>query len=258
MLPEQPGRVEQQVVEVHGAGLGQPLLVLPVHLGDAPLVDRLGPVVVLVDGDEVVLGRTDDRRHLAGRKLLRVQTEVADHIAGQPGRVGIVVDGERRREAESGGFPAEDADAGRVEGRDPHLLGHGSDQPGHPALHLVGGLVGERDGEDLERRDVVVADQMGDPVGQNPGLARPGTGDDEQRTRVVGDRLPLHRIEALERVGPDEARPSRLGLGFGFGLRLGRRVAHHGPSTLPVGCDGDEQGVGATGVLESTTCAPTS
>jgi hypothetical protein len=35
------------------------------------------------------------------------------------------------------------------------------------------------------------ADEVGDAVGEHPGLARAGAGDDEQRPVVVGDRVEL-------------------------------------------------------------------
>ena len=52
-----------------------------------------------------------------------------------------------------------------------------------PLLHLVGGLVGERDGEDLERAHAVVSDQVGDAVREHPGLAGPGSGHHQERAR---------------------------------------------------------------------------
>ena len=77
----------------------------------------------------------------------------------------------KHRVAQLVGVPAEDPDAGRVERRHPHLLGHRADQRLDPLAHLVGRLVGEGDGEDLERRDALLADEIGDPVGEHAGLA---------------------------------------------------------------------------------------
>jgi hypothetical protein len=70
-----------------------------------------------------------------------------------------------------GSLPPEDAGTGRVEGRYPHLLRHRPDELADPLLHLVGRLVGERDGQNGERRDLQILDQVRDPVGQHPGLA---------------------------------------------------------------------------------------
>ena len=43
-------------------------------------------------------------------------------------------------------------------------------------------------------------DQVGDAVGEHPGLARTGAGHDEQRAAGVGHRLPLHRVQPDEQV----------------------------------------------------------
>ena len=63
--------------------------------------------------------------------------------------------------------------------------------------HLVGGLVGERDGQDRRRRHALV-DEVGDAVGEHPGLARPGAGDDQQRAAAVHDGVELIGIEQVE------------------------------------------------------------
>ena len=44
-------------------------------------------------------------------------------------------------------------------------------------------------------------DEVGDAVGEHPGLARAGPGHHQQRPLAVGDRLELGRVEALEQVG---------------------------------------------------------
>ena len=47
VLAEEPGRDHQQVVEVHRAGLAQPLLILDVDVGDLALEDRAGALAEL-------------------------------------------------------------------------------------------------------------------------------------------------------------------------------------------------------------------
>jgi hypothetical protein len=85
-----------------------------------------------------------------------------------------------------------------VERRHPHLLGDGADERADPVLHLVGGLVRERDGEDLERADAPVLDQVGDPGREDLGLAAAGAGDDQQRAVGVGGGLALDGVEVVE------------------------------------------------------------
>jgi len=87
----------------------------------------------------------------AWRESLGVDVQVAQHIGGQAHHVRLVVDREGGRVTQELRIPAEDPHSGGVERRDPHLLHHRSDQAPDPRAHLVGGLVGERDGEHLER-----------------------------------------------------------------------------------------------------------
>ena len=144
-------------------------------------------------------------------EALRVEVEIAQDVAREPHRVGLVVDREARRVPEPFGVAAEDAHARGVERGDPHLLGDGSHQRADALFHLVGGLVGEGDGQDLERRDVLLSDEPGDAMGEDARLAGAGTRHHQLRTAAVGDRVFLGGVQPLEQVG-------------------------HGGPTLPGGC----------------------
>ena len=72
------------------------------------------------------------------------------------------------------------------------------DQLVHPHLHLVGGLVREREGEDLGRLRPARGDQPRDAARDDLRLARARARDDQQRSVPVHDRAPLLRVEALE------------------------------------------------------------
>ena len=74
-----------------------------------------------------------------------------------------------------------------------------ADQRGDPGRHLAGRLVGEGDGQDLVRRHVPRGQQVGDPVGEHPGLARARAGHDKQRAALVHDGSALLRIESVEK-----------------------------------------------------------
>ncbi len=111
-----------------------------------------------------------------------------------------------------------------MERGDPHLLRHRADESGHSFLHLARRLVGEGDGKDLEGRDSEIANEMCDAMGKDPGLARTGAGDDEQRALGVGDGLVLNGIETVQKVA----------------VRMRRTIAEegsHGAITLPAPCD---------------------
>ena len=100
---------------------------------------------------------------------------------------------------------SQDPGAQRVEGAHGHLPAGLPDEPQDALAHLVGGLVGERDRQDLPRPHALDAHQVGDPMGEHARLARPGTGQDEQRPVRGGDRACLLRVETA-----DDARRQRL------------------------------------------------
>ena len=197
-VPEQLDRAQQQIVEVHGRGRSQAALVVAEHLGDAPLEDVGGPLGVLLGIDAVVLGRGDGGVDRPGREPLVVEVQVAQHVPAQAHRVALVVDGEAARVVDVGGVAAQDAHAGRVERRHPHTLRHRPNEGADAVAHLAGGLVGEGDGQDLERRQAVMVDQVGDAMGEHAGLARPRPGHHQKRSAGMGDRLVLGRVQVLQ------------------------------------------------------------
>ena len=151
LATEELHRDHEKVVEVHGAGGQQPVLVLGVDICDLAVEQAPGLVAEGVHADQLVLGLADQAVDRARGEALGVEAQVPDHVAREPHSVGLVVDGERRAVAETAGVPPQDAHAGGVERRHPHALGHRPDQDGDPLAHLVGRLVGEGDGHQLER-----------------------------------------------------------------------------------------------------------
>ena len=192
---EESHRIAEQVVEVHCPCPLQPRLVLEEHLADPLLEGAGGPVRVCGRPQTLVLGRRDRGVDRAGREPLGVQVQVAHDVAGEAYGVALVVDAEPGREAYAFGIPSQDPHTRRVERRHPHPLGYGADQVGHTLLHLGGRLVREGDGQDSEGRHAPLGDQVGDAPGEDPGLAGPRTGDHQQRSRRMGDRIQLRRIE---------------------------------------------------------------
>ncbi len=148
--------------------------------------------------DELVLQVGHLGGHRLGRELLGVELELPAGERHQALGIRLVVDGERRRIAESLRLAAQDAHAGRVEGHHPHGPSPRADQGRDPRRHLPGRLVGEGDGQDLVRRDVARGEQVRDPVGEHAGLARARAGHDEQRTALVHHGSALLRIESVE------------------------------------------------------------
>ena len=97
--------------------------------------------------------------------------------------------------------------AERVERRDRRVRVAVRHELVDPGLHLVGGLVRERQREDLRRPRAAGGDQPRDPAGDDLRLARAGARDHEQRPVAVGDGLALLGVEAAEqRLEPRLAR----------------------------------------------------
>ena len=92
---------------------------------------------------------------------------------------------------------AQDAHTDGVEGRHPHTLGHGADQPAHALFHFRGGLISKGNGEDLPRIYPAMAHEIGNAAGKHGSLARTSAGHDEQRAARVGNGLKLLWVEAL-------------------------------------------------------------
>ena len=90
----------------------------------------------------------------------------------------------------------------RVEGPGGHLVAH--PDPSEAAAHLRCRLSRERQGQYPAGVDLACQRPPGDAVGQDPGLAGPGSGVDGQRHGFGGHRLALLLVQATEQ---------RLGIG---------------------------------------------
>ena len=210
---QQVGGDHEQVVEVHGVGSVQSVLVLRVNVGDA-LAEGIGPLTRLfperLEVDQLRLGLADDALYRARRQPLLVVAELGGDHLDQASRVAVVVDREARAEAQPVGVGPQHAQAGRVEGRDPHLVGGRPDELDHPGPHLVGRLVGKGDGQDPPRRRVTGRHQVRDAPGEHACLARAGPGDDQQRSAAVLHRGPLGERQVVDQgSGPPRERARR-------------------------------------------------
>ena len=90
--------------------------------------------------------------------MLLVDLEPAHDLLEQPLGVIGVVDREVASESQQLAVETQHAHAHRVKRHDPHRAHARVDEPAHALAHLCGGLVGERDREDLGRIDAQVFD----------------------------------------------------------------------------------------------------
>ena len=202
---EDRDHVQQQIAKVAGVQIEQPPLVGRIELH--PLVIE-GPRIGqrhLVRREGLVLPAVDDPRQHPRRPAFLVDPLGHDQLLHQPDLVVGVQNREVRLQPHQLRMTAQELHADRVEGAEPrhplHRLAH---QPAHAVLHLARGLVGEGHGQDLVRTGRPGHQQMRDPRGQGPGLARARPRQHQHRTVERQHRLPLRRVQPLQ-IGPRAA-----------------------------------------------------
>jgi hypothetical protein len=84
--------------------------------------------------------------------------------------------------------------------RNPHRPAVGAEQRLDPRAHFLRGLVRERDGEHAARVGQPRADDVGNPVGDDAGLAGPRACQDENRTGGLENRVSLFRVQARDEI----------------------------------------------------------
>jgi hypothetical protein len=152
--------------------------------------------------DELVLPQRDaldDRAEVEAAvdagALVAVLVQDAAHDAVD---VALVEDREALADAERVGLLAHHRGAEAVEGRELERLGRLlADHLLQALAHLVGGLVGEAERDDAAGRDAAL-EQVDDAVGDDPGLARAGAREHEERPLGGEDRGALIGVEAAE------------------------------------------------------------
>ena len=197
---EQVDGAHEQIVEVHRVRGVHPLLVELVDVGDGRLEERPLLLAERLGVAQPVLRTRDLALDRPRREALRVDLELVHAALDHPPRIRLVVDREAALVGEPIGVLTEDPRAGGVEGHHPHDARGGAGQRPDPLLHLAGRLVGEGDREDLARARHSRGQQVSDPVGQDPGLARAGAGEHQQRPLAVLHGIGLRRIEARKQA----------------------------------------------------------
>ena len=147
----------------------------------------------------MILSVADAVNHRSGRGLPLVHVELAHRLLDQAQPVLLVVDDEAGREPHQARPLAQDAHAGGMEGRDEgRANSRGQDEVLHATAHLVGRLVGEGDGEYVARVHSFHAEEPGDAVGDDAGLAAARAREDEHGSLGRLHGLLLHGIERAE------------------------------------------------------------
>ena len=142
-----------------------------------------------------------ERAQEAGRiaeRQVGLETELEEALAEKDDGLGPGEDPGIGRAADLQRELADEPVAEGVKGRDAGVRIAVRDELVHPNLHLLGGLVGEGEGQDLGRHRPAGGDEPGDSASDDLGLARTWAGHDEHRTLAVRDRPSLLGVQASE------------------------------------------------------------
>ena len=154
----------------------------------------------------MVLGRGDEAENATRGELFVVDAEALDGRLDDLLLVAFVVDHEVAGVAlavdlQSLDVSPQHAHAEGVKGTDGGLGKRVLTDELVDALgHLGGGFVGEGDGQDAVGGNVLMLDEIGDAIGDDPGFARSGSGQNEHGATHGFHRFTLLRIELGEKV----------------------------------------------------------
>ena len=156
--------------------------------------------LVLAGRNELVLRPADMIAYgLRGKAFFR-NLQIFHHPADQGQLIVAVIDHEVTAETQGLRFAAQDPRGQGMKGAHPlgnvPLAEHAVD----PVLHLRGRLIGKRDGQDVVGINAQLFDEVGDPVGQHPGLAASRAGQYQQRPVGIGRGLYLSGIQFASEV----------------------------------------------------------
>jgi hypothetical protein len=189
---------QEQVAEVERFCVRENLLIfgVDIHREFVVEVDR---VLGRTSGQEaVVLPLIDAPAVAFGVVLFGVEVQSLQRLLHDPDRVRVVVDHEASGTTEMTDVPPQNSHTGRVEGAEPESRGVSTEGLLDPLAHLVCGLVGKGHGEDVFAGNPAVPDQVGDAMGEYPGLARPRPRQHEQWAFDTFDGFALFQVETVE------------------------------------------------------------
>ena len=145
---KQPHGQHDDVVEVHGIGALEQLLVLLIHPGAHFIAEvaRLG-CQHLGGIHQLILGPADLGEQTAGSEVLLIDPQGLAGLLDEPQGIIGIIDGEVGFIVHPGDLPAENAHTGRMEGGSLNILCLVPEGGFQTALELSGSLIGKGDGQ---------------------------------------------------------------------------------------------------------------
>ena len=191
---EQLDRAPDQIVEIEAVRLFEAAFVFAIDLRVA-LADERGILRLVGIGRPQVILRFGDLGERGARSdLALVEIEIVQDLANDRALVRIVHDREVRGDPDLATVAAQNAHAHRVERAHPEIARDRADHALQARFHLAGSLVRKGHGEDPVRKDLLLVEQVRDPVREHARFARTGTCEDEDRAIGLFDRSPLYVV----------------------------------------------------------------
>ena len=189
--------------------------------------------------NQVILPAADLRQDCAGAETLLIQFHLLQNLAHERQLIGAVIDDPIALITDGIHFDAQHAGADGVKGADGQPAKRtalAQDRRREPVTneldnalgHLSGSPVGEGNGQDVPRRDLVFLDQMGDAPGEHARLAGAGACQHQHRTLSGLDGRLLLGIQFIENFGHSE----RCVLVTGYRKGRGRRLTDGPPGGI--------------------------
>ena len=196
ILLEKAYGIKQDIVKVHRVIGKEPVVIAAVDPRDRRKTHvASGQSGKLFRRLHVVFRLADDGLHQTRREKLVVEFHLLNDFLDDLELVIRIQDRIRRRVIQKLRVAAQDTGKHGVEGSDPHVSRSVADQGVDTFPHLVCGLVGERNSKDIRWPDPSNTDQIRDTVRDHARFSRAGAGQDQKRTLVMQDRLPLFIIQ---------------------------------------------------------------
>ena len=223
--------VQQQIAEIAGVQAAKARLIGGVQ----PLALAVGEVFAgrqFLGRPAAVLPVVDQARQRLGRPAFGVDIGRFQQLFQHPLLIVGVQDGEGGLQPDQFGVAAQNLRGDGVEGAQPaQPFGRVADQMGDPLTHLAGRLVGEGDGQQFPRLGPARRQDVRQPRGQNPRLARARARQHQHRPLGRLHRLALFRVQTGQIVVRmlllGRASAGEVGNAGGGEIGHGRRIIRH-------------------------------